>query len=66
MLLNYFTCMGETERPKTEIRCSVRDASEAELDRVDGLVDKRIAKVKLQEEENKPQTRLPKIATSLP
>ena len=37
--------MRERERPQSEVRCCVRDASEAEFNRVDDLVDHDFAEV---------------------
>jgi hypothetical protein len=39
--------MCERERPKTEVRRSMRDAAKAEFDRVDHLVDHHLTKVVL-------------------
>ena len=46
-ILLTLTSMGQTESPKTQVRCCVWNAAEAVLDRVDALVNDDITQVEL-------------------
>ena len=43
------TSMSQAKSPESKVRGSVRDGPQAVLDGVDGLVDKRLSKLKLPE-----------------
>ena len=49
------TCMCETESPESEVGCGVGNTSQAELNGVDSLVDKHLAKVKLKQKKHSVQ-----------
>lgn len=46
------TGMCQTESPQAEVRRSVRDAAQAVLNRVNGLIEEQIWKIRLQERGN--------------